>query len=78
MRLPPLVMLAALVPAGANPSLVARAAGIAVPLCTAEEGAAQITIRLGDPVLPGSEATLCCAKGCHASERKKKAKRART
>ena len=70
------IMLAALVPAGINPSLLAQAAGLAVPVCGADGGVRQITIEPGEPVLPGSDATLCCAKGCHAGEKRKKSRAA--
>lgn len=61
----------ALVPAALNPSLLVRGESLAALVCG---GGAAVQIPLGDPIIPGTVGSACCAKGCHSSEKKKKSK----
>ncbi len=74
MNAPHILMAIALLPAAANPSLSAVSERLAVALCSG--GERSISFIPGKPILPGEKATLCCAKGCHNSNERKKAKRA--
>lgn len=66
-----LFSLLAMVPAMVGP-LQASARSVAVALCSG--GMANVPI--GAPVLPGSDLTLCCAKGCHTGSSRKRLDRA--
>jgi hypothetical protein len=63
----------ALLPAALNPSLIASASGIALSLCGSAAGAT-VTVPAGAPSLPGTNGAACCAKGCHASQERKRGK----
>lgn len=62
----------ALMPAALNPSLIASASGITLALCGGAGGS--VNVPLGGPSLPGSNGGACCAKGCHGSQERKRAK----
>ncbi len=66
-----LLAFVALLPAAANPSLIAQAEGITLALCG--QNASSITIP-GETPLPGTNGGACCAKGCHSSDKRKKQK----
>ncbi|MBD3729620.1 MAG: hypothetical protein IE933_07935 [Sphingomonadales bacterium] len=70
--LPALTGVVALVPAALNPSLLATEMTLGAIVCGS---GVTVQIPLGDPVLPGTLGSACCAKGCHSSERKKKSAR---
>ncbi|OCC24723.1 hypothetical protein MB02_04395 [Croceicoccus estronivorus] len=65
-----ILMIATLLPAGLNPSLIASANGIALSLCGS--AGASVTVPLGAPSLPGTNGSACCAKGCHGSQERKR------
>lgn len=64
----PMVALAALVPAAANPSLLVRPEVLTLSMC----GGGTVTVPLDGPLIPGSNGTVCCAKGCHTDDRRKR------
>lgn len=62
----------ALLPAALNPSLIASASGITLSLCGGAGGT--VSVPVGGPTVPGSNGGACCAKGCHTSQERKRAK----
>ena len=66
-----LLMAGAIVPAGVNPSLLVVDSQIQLALCG--QGLSSVSIP-GQPLLPGSGSGLCCAKGCHTGQDRKRAK----
>ncbi len=59
--------LAALVPATLGPSLTAGSEALTVALC----GGGSISIPTGSP-LQNNGTAPCCAKGCHADDKRKR------
>ncbi|HTN14612.1 MAG TPA: hypothetical protein VL094_07375 [Sphingomonadaceae bacterium] len=57
----------ALIPAAANPSLMLRGEALLMSLC----GGGAISVPLETP-LPGTPGAACCAKGCHADDKRKR------
>ncbi len=58
----------ALFPAALNPSLNVRAETMSMVLCAG--GARQsVEVPVGDPVLPGTAGSACCAKGTDSRRR---------
>ena len=65
-----LLGLVALIPAALNVA-PAAAHGLAVPLCTGDGAARQVTVPVPTRDLPGGDQPGCCAKGCHTGSRKR-------
>jgi hypothetical protein len=65
-----LLGLVALIPAALNVA-PAAAHGLAVPLCTGDGAARQVTVPVPTRGLPGGDQPGCCAKGCHTGSRKR-------
>jgi hypothetical protein len=65
-----LLGLVALIPAALNVA-PATAHGLAVPLCTGDGAARQVTVPVPTRDLPGGDQPGCCAKGCHTGSRKR-------
>jgi len=61
-----LLAVAALLPAAVNPALLVRGEVLTAGLC----GGGSVSIPLDNP-LPGSNGAACCAKGCHAGEKRR-------
>ncbi len=68
----PGLALIALLPAALNPSLAAAAPRIMLGLCGQAGGSVSIPTETPSP--PGSNGALCCAKGCHNSQDRKRGK----
>ena len=66
----PMLALAALIPVAANPSLAAGAESLVLGLCGDADA---VTVPMDNP-LPGTDRSACCDKGCHSSDKRKRAK----
>jgi hypothetical protein len=65
-----LLAIVALLPAAANPALLARGEALALSLC----GGGSLTIPANTP-LPNADGAACCNKGCHSNDKRKRGKR---